>query len=152
MKYLYTSTESVKPFCSQVSVLLQNGTRGKLHKASVNAYEKFFPSNWLIYHKIMKTTVREQFTPAFLFSFLKYLVLNLICRFTIKIVCFKCRKIFSVDFYIDHLSSTHGYCNSFPFTQSVFGKRFRNDETRHSKDGILNFSDFPSILCVDYKI
>nr|XP_022340019.1 ATP-dependent RNA helicase DHX36-like [Crassostrea virginica] len=45
-----------KPGKFQVSVLLQNGTRGKLHKASVNAYEKFFPSNWLIYHKIMKTT------------------------------------------------------------------------------------------------
>lgn len=44
-----------KPNRSTVSVILQNGTKGYLHKGSVNANETYFPSKWLIYHKVMKT-------------------------------------------------------------------------------------------------
>ncbi|XP_048776518.2 ATP-dependent DNA/RNA helicase DHX36-like isoform X2 [Ostrea edulis] len=37
-----------------VAVHLQNGMKASLHKQSVNSFGTFFPSKWLIYHKILK--------------------------------------------------------------------------------------------------
>ncbi|XP_062607434.1 LOW QUALITY PROTEIN: ATP-dependent DNA/RNA helicase DHX36-like [Saccostrea cucullata] len=48
-------TKEAIPGKRSVSVQLQNGGKAFVHKQSVNSYVTFFPSKWLIYHKIMKT-------------------------------------------------------------------------------------------------